>query len=479
MGLHLGIDVGTQGTKALVYDSEAGAVVGRGSKSYGLIEGLAPGACEQDPKTWVEAVREAVTLALVGIDPLAVSGIGVSGQQHGFVPMDASHAVIRPAKLWCDTETAPEASELSLLTGVPTPAGFTASKILWLKRHEPSSFAQLAHVLLPHDYINFVLSGELAMECGDASGTGFFDPVGRCFDERRMSAIDERLSGCLPKLVGPDAAMGELREEWAKEWGMRSGLPISPGSGDNMMSALGAGAVRPGVLVMSLGTSGTMFAQTEHAVVDPAGEIAAFCDATGRWLPLLCTQNCTTVTEEVRAGSGLDHEELTALAARVQPGCGGVSFLPYLSGERTPNWPTASGALIGLREGSLQPGVLYRAAMEGASFALAAGLERLRSLGVSTDELRLVGGGSKNSLWCRIVADITGLSVLRPSEPESAALGGALQSLALQRGGAQIDALRELHVPLEDAVIEPEESASGAYEDAFGLYQARSQHLFG
>ena len=316
------------------------------------------------------------------------------------------------------------------------------------------------------------------MECGDASGTGFFDPVKRCFDEQGMSAIDERLPEWLPDLIGPDAALGGLREEWAKEWGLRAGVPISPGSGDNMMSALGAGAVRPGVSVMSLGTSGTMFAQAEQAIIDPAGEIAPFCDATGHWLPLLCTLNCTTVTEEVRAGTGLDHDALTALAGSVSPGCDGVSFLPYLAGERTPNWPAASGALLGLREGSLQPGVLYRAAMEGASFALVAGLERLRSLGVVTEELRLVGGGSKNPLWRQIVADITGLSVRQPSEPESAALGGALQSLALQGAGSQIDVLRGIHVPLEDAVVDPNPSAKEAYEEAFGLYEARSRHLF-
>ena len=479
MALHIGIDVGTQGTKALVYDAELGVVVGRGSKSYGLIEGLAEGACEQDPQTWVEAVRESVALALVDLDPSAVGGIGVSGQQHGFVPLDASHEVIRAAKLWCDTETAPEASELSEQTGVPTPAGFTASKILWLKRHEPESFKRLAHVLLPHDYINFVLSGELAMECGDASGTGFFDPLKRRFDEGRMSAIDEGLSGMLPGLIGPDAALGGLREEWANEWGLPAGVPISPGSGDNMMSALGAGAVRPGVTVMSLGTSGTMFAQAEHAVVDPAGEIAPFCDATGRWLPLLCTLNCTTVTEEVRASTGLDHDALTQRAEGVQSGCAGVSFLPYLAGERTPNWPTASGALLGLREGSLQPGVLYRAAMEGASFALVAGLERLNALGVHTEELRLVGGGSKNRLWRQIIADITGLSVRQPSEPESAALGGALQSLSLEGSGSQVETLRGVHVPLEEVVIEPRGSEREACEEAFGLYKARSMHLFG
>jgi len=478
VGLHLGIDVGTQGTKALVYDAESGAVVGRGSRSYGLIEGLAPGACEQDPGTWVDAVRESVSEALGGLEAAAVEGIGVSGQQHGFVALDDADQVIRPAKLWCDTETAPEAEELSQTTGVPTPAGFTASKILWLKRHEPESFSKLARVLLPHDYVNFVLTGEAAMECGDASGTGFFDPVSRAFDEARMRAIDEGLAGWLPGLISPNEAVGGLREEWATKWGLRPGIPIAPGSGDNMMSAMGAGAVRPGVLVMSLGTSGTLFAQAEHAVVDPAGEVAPFCDATGHWLPLLCTLNCTTVTEEVRACAGLDHAELTAMAESVPPGCEGVSFLPFLAGERTPDWPHASGALLGLREGSLRPARLYRAAMEGATFALAVGLDRLRQLGVEADELRLVGGGSKNPLWRQVVADVTGLSVRIPAEAESAALGGALQSLALADDRPLVEALRTVHVPLEPETIEPCEETRGVYEEALSRHLERAAGLF-
>lgn len=479
MGLHLGVDVGTQGTKALVYDPEVGAVVGRGARSYGLIEGLAPGACEQDPATWVEAVRESVREALVGLDASAVAGVGVSGQQHGFVALDEALEVIRPAKLWCDTETAPEAEELSQLTGVPTPAGFTASKILWLKRHEPASFARLAHVLLPHDYINLVLTGELAMECGDASGTGFFDPVERAFSSARMSAIDDSLEGWLPELIGPDVAVGGLREEWAEAWGVPSGIPVSPGSGDNMMSAIGSGAVRPGVMVMSLGTSGTLFAQAEAPVIDPAGEIAPFCDATGHWMPLLCTLNCTTATEEVRAGTGLDHRALTEAAREIPPGCGGVSFLPFLAGERTPDWPHATGALLGLREGSLRPGLLFRAAMEGATFALAAGAERLKKLGVAADELMLVGGGSKNSLWREIVADVTGLRVRLPKEAESAALGGALQSLALAAKEPLIEALRSVPVPLEEEAIEPSDAARGTYDEALARHTERAAQLFG
>ncbi|MCH2107041.1 MAG: xylulokinase, partial [Planctomycetes bacterium] len=245
------------------------------------------------------------------------------------------------------------------------------------------------------------------------------------------------------------------------------------------MSAIGSGAVRPGVLVMSLGTSGTLFAQAEQPVVDPAGEIAPFCDATGHWMPLLCTLNCTTVTEEVRAGTGLDHEALTAAAGEVAPGCEGVSFLPYLAGERTPNWPHATGALLGLREGSLRPGLLFRAAMEGATFALAAGVDRLKELGVAADELMLVGGGSKNALWRQVVADVTGLRVRLPAEAESAALGGALQSLALAADAPLVDALRGQAVPLEDEAIEPSPEAQRAYQDALALHLDRARQLFG
>ena len=230
---------------------------------------------------------------------------------------------------------------------------------------------------------------------------------------------------------------------------------------------------------MSLGTSGTLFAQAEHAVVDPAGEIAPFCDATGHWMPLLCTLNCTTATEEVRAGTGLEHAALTALAEEVAPGCDGVSFLPFLAGERTPDWPHASGALLGLREGSLRPGLLYRAAMEGATFALAAGVERLRKLGVVADELMLVGGGSKNPLWRQVVADATGLRVRLPAEPESAALGGALQSLALAADAPLIEALREVRVPLELEAIEPSDQARSPYEEALARHLERAAGLFG
>nr|MBC8329061.1 xylulokinase [Planctomycetota bacterium] len=383
MALFLGLDAGTQGAKALVYDAEAGRVVGRGASAYGLLPAREPGEAEQHPYTWVEGVEAAIAQALAdpAVDARAIRGLAVSGQQHGFVALDERGEVLRPAKLWCDTSTAAEAAELSRTLGRPLPAGYTASKVLWLKRHEPEHFARLRTALLPHDYLNLHFTGTAVAEAGDASGTGYFDPERREWDARAANAIDAGLLAMLPPLIGPDQPAGRIRPELAARLGLPEDLLVAPGSGDNMMSALGAGAVADGVLVMSLGTSGTLFARSPRPVIDPEGQIAPFCDATGAWLPLLCTMNCTTVTEEVRAAFGLGLDELTALAEAVPPGCDGLSFLPYLAGERSPDWPRASGVLHGLRAGGLRPGPLFRAAMEGASFALLLGHERLRRFG--------------------------------------------------------------------------------------------------
>src|SRR5687768_5969425 len=217
--LFLGFDVGTQGTKALVVDLETRAVPARAASAYDLLAGLPPGAAEQHPDTWWNAVRECARALGKEVDLGRVRAVGVSGQQHGFVALDRAKQVLRPAKLWCDTSTAAEARELTSTLGRHVPAGFTASKILWLKRHEPRHFARLAHVLLPHDWVNFRLTGELTMEAGDASGTALFDPVTRRFDARACYAIDERLEALLPRIVAPDEAVGSLTDEAARELG--------------------------------------------------------------------------------------------------------------------------------------------------------------------------------------------------------------------------------------------------------------------
>src|SRR5262245_28134151 len=450
--LFLGLDVGTQGTKALVVDVDARAVVARASSTYDLIPGLPPGAAEQHPDTWWSAVRACTASLAREVELGRVRALGVSGQQHCSAPLNARKQVTRPAKLGCDTSTAAEARELTQVLGRHVPAGFTASKILWLKRREPAHFARLAHVLLPHDWINLRLTGELAMEAGDASGTALLDPVTRRFDARACYAIDADLEAKLPRLVAPDEAVGLLMDGAARELGLPRGVPVAPGGGDNMCAAIGAGATRPGIAVLSLGTSATGFAHSRTPVLDPEGLIAPFCDSTGGWLPLLCVMNATGVLHEVaRLFPGHDLDALTRAAERVPPGSDGLVLLPYLVGERVPDLPDATGTLLGIRPGSLEPGRMFRAALEGVSLNLAWGVERMRGLGLAIDSVRLVGGGARNALWPRILAAALGARVERLAEGESAALGAALQAAWILRGGS-LDALVQDFVAPEPAL---------------------------
>eukprot|EP00198_Chlamydomonas_reinhardtii_P011700 XP_001701037.1 predicted protein [Chlamydomonas reinhardtii] len=426
----LGVDVGTQGLKVVVYSISTHELVKKAGVAYDITKTTIPGRAEQDPQVWISGTVTAIAEALNGLDRSCVKALAVSGQQHGLVVLGEGDKVLRPAKLWCDTESAAEAEELSAKFGwklVRVPS-FTITKLLWLQRHEPDTYAAVRSVLLPHDYVNWWLTGRKIMELGDASGTGVLDVEGRRWDTAAMDAVDTRLRELFPPLVdSPDQAIGTVRPEVAAQLGLPPGVLVAPGSGDNAMSALGAGAATDGATVISLGTSGTIFAKSPTAILDPTGVICPFCDATGNYLPLLCTLNCTRVLEEA---FGLDHETLTELAEADAsgPGCGGVTWLPYLIGERTPCWPHASGALLGLRPGCLRPGLLYRAAMEGATLSLLAGFRSMVAAGLRPGaQLRLVGGGAKNRLWWQIVADAFGMEVVLPAEPDSAALGAALQ----------------------------------------------------
>ncbi|KAK9901627.1 hypothetical protein WJX75_005679 [Coccomyxa subellipsoidea] len=477
-GLFVGVDVGTQGAKAVVYDSRSKAVVSRGAYKYDIIKTNVPGRAEQHPSLWIEGGFAAIQSALSEVDRKDVKGIGISGQQHGFVPMDGEGQVIRNAKLWCDVESAEEADQLSDLWEWTLVPGFTASKILWLKNKEPDNFARLRQVLLPHDFFNYHLTGRYVMEAGDASGTGLFDTANRKFDEARMLSIDQSLPEFFPELIGPNEVVGHLRPEIAAELGLTEEVAVAPGSGDNQMSALGAGAVKEGDWVVSLGTSGTLFGATKIPVLDSSGGIAPFCDSTGQFMPLLCTMNCTLAPEEVRKSFGLDHETITRLAKEEAAGCEGVNFLPFLTGERTPNWPHSSGVITGLRPGGMRPGLLYRAALEGATFSLLNGMRMLEKYGVSARELRVVGGGSKNRLWRRIIADAFQLPLRFPAEPESAALGGALQAAAVCAGVPVADYVAQNEPPCEAETLQPDPSKKSAYDDAFDRHQRLSNALF-
>ena len=478
--LFLGLDVGTQGTKGVLLDAERGEVVARASSSYGLIGGLPPGACEQHPDTWIEAVREVA--ARLSADRERVAGVGVSGQQHGLVLLDRSGSVLRPAKLWCDTSTAEEARELSDRLGRRVPVGYTASKVLWTARREPEVWARAATALLPHDYVNFRLTGARVAEAGDASGTGWFDPLERRYDLRAAAAIDERLPERLPSLVAAGEPAGRLARAGAELLGLREGLLVAAGSGDNMASAVGAGATREGVLAISLGTSATIFGFRASPAIDPQGLVAPFCDATGGWLPLLCTMNATGVTEEARRASGLDHEALTTAAEAVEPGCGGVLWLPYLAGERVPDLPEATGALLGLRSGSLAPGVLYRAAIEGVALNLAWGVERLRALGIAADGARVVGGASRNRLWDQILADALGMPLAPLAEPESAALGAAILAAwtagRARGGGESADAIAQRFARPAGETFVPDARRAEVYREAGRRFRGHVESLF-
>lgn len=484
--LFIGLDVGTQSTKGLLLDtSKSGpdAILGRASVPYDLIPGLPPGAAEQHPHTWRDAVR-AVIRELSALAPRErIGGIGVSGQQHGLVVLDEKDEVIRPAKLWCDTTTAAEAEEISRKGRFVVPTGYTLPKLLWLKRNEPENFARVRSVLLPHDYINFLLTGEKFMEAGDASGSGAFDPVQRTYDEEILAWIDPRARSMFPRLIAADQPGGHVSKAAAEFFGLPEGIVVAPGGGDNMMSAIGSGATEKGVTVISLGTSGTVFAYSESPVVDPSGLIAGFCDSTGAWMPLLCTMNVTGVTEEVRTAFGLSHEEISRRAEAIPAGSDGIQFLPYLQGERVPNLPQATGAILGLRLGCFDAGRLYRAAIEGTTLGLVSGVERMKKLGLVVEAVRVVGGGSKNPLWRQILADALGVKVTGLMEPESAALGGAIQAawVAGRASGnsEMINAVASRYVVVTDGVTTPNAANTAVYQAVLKDFQKQTELLFG
>jgi len=480
MSLYLGIDSGTQSTKAIALDLDTGKVVAEARAPHKLIDGLPAGHMEQHPADWVAALETALADLASKIDRTQVRGIGVSGQQHGFVPLDARGRVIRPAKLWCDTSTAPECEILTKklggvksvirMTGLPFLPGYTAPKILWLKRHEPANFKRLAHVLLPHDYLNYHLTGVCFMEHGDASGTALMDVRRRAWSKPVLGAIDRRLASCLPPLSDSHEAVGTLRPELAKKFGFSTDVIVSAGGGDNMMGAIGTGNVRPGVVSASLGTSGTIFAFCKKPVVDPRGEIAAFCSSTGGWLPLVCTMNVTLVTEHFAALFGMDRAAVEAAVASTQAGSDGLLLLPYLDGERTPNLPHGRGVLFGATRSNSSPAHMMRAAMEGATLGMNHGLLRLGVLGVKPREIRLTGGGARSAVWRQIMADIFGVPVAKMKQDEGAALGAALQAAwcgGLRSGlKGSLDSLCALAVEVDPTTrCEPDSKRKREYKE--------------
>jgi xylulokinase len=476
----IGVDSGTRSTKVLLVDFETGRVLGRGRADHAMVPDLPPHASEQHPSMWVAAFEEALgeALRVSSVDPADVAALGVSGQQHGFVPLDAGGRPIRPAKLWNDTATIEETAEIVGRLGGPAgvvdklglglAVGYTASKILWLKKHEPENFAALAHVLLPHDYLNLFLTGEYRMEYGDASGTGLMDIRTRRWRNEAIEAIDPRLAGFLPVPGPPESPAGIVRLPVARRFGFGRVL-VASGGGDNMMSAIGTGNVRPGSATLSLGTSGTISCYSERPSVDAAGEVACFCDSTGAWLPLACTLNVANGEEAVRTLFRMDHAQVEAAAARSAPGAQGIIYLPFLDGERVPVLPEASGAFFGLNSRNTRPENIARSVLEGVALNLSYGWRRLASLGIGAEELRATGGGSNSSLWLRIIADVLRAPVAVPAEREAAAYGAAIQAIWIHgrdRGeDVPLSEIARRFVHREGRVLEPDPARARIYED--------------
>ena len=479
MSVYVGLDVGTQSVKLLAYDVDRGEVAAIASRPMQLVS-ADDGTREQDAQWWIDGI----VACFAELDPALrarVRGIGVSGQQHGFVPVGAEGNVVAPVKLWCDTSTASDCDPIMdavggaqaciALAGNPILAGYTASKLPWTRKHRADAYAAMDGILLPHDYINYWLTGERYAEYGDASGSGWLDVRTRTWSQPLLQAIDpdRDLAALLPPLV-PTEATFALAPAIAARLGLGADVRVSTGGGDNMMAALGTGNVVAGRLTMSLGTSGTLFAHADQPVVDPDGRWAAFCSSGGGWLPLICTMNCTVATERMAALFNIPRGGGEALMAQTAPGAGGLVLLPYFNGERTPDLPNARGCLHGMDLHNTTPAHLYRAAMEGATYSLRNGYDAFTSAGLRFDTVLLTGGGSNSAAWRQLVADILDLPVKVPVQAEGAAFGAALQALwAVGREQGGPDSLADVvdaHVRFDDAL------AATPDPDAVPLYAA-------
>jgi xylulokinase len=489
-----GIDLGTQSCKVIVYDYENKKIVAQAQAPVDLIAEN-DGIREQKAEWYDAALKYCFDQIDKGFRA-TVAAIGVSGHQHSFVPLDERGKTIYNVKLWCDTSTQAECLELTKMaggekkliekTGLPMRPGYTAPKIQWLKNHKPKAFSRLRHVLLPHNYINFLLSGEYSAEYGDASGMAIFDVRERKWSDAVCSYISPDLISWLPPLIDSGAIAGRVSKAAAELYGIPEGALVASGGGDNMMSAIGTGTVTDGFLTMSLGTSGTLFGFSKKPVIDPTGNLAAFCSSSGGWLPLLCTMNCTVASEEFRALFDMDVKTFDKEAAKAPIGAEGVVVLPFFNGERTPNLPKGRASINGMSAANFKRQNLARAALESAIFGMRIGLEGFNSLGFKAKEIRLTGGGSKSPLWQSIAANVMNLPVRIPASSEAAAMGGAIQALwCLQTherapgGGGDgakapkvsIKDLADEHVALEGGVtINPDKNSVDAYNKAYAEY---------
>ncbi len=433
MPLVAGVDSSTQSTKVVIVDADEGAVVATASAPH-EVSGRG-GARESDPAQWIEALRGALEQTGRAGE---VAAISIAAQQHGLVTLGRAGEVLRPAVLWNDTRSAPEAAALVEALGGPDAcarrvgsvltASFTVTSWAWLRRHEPDLARATARVCLPHDYLSAQLTGaEPVTDRSDASGTGWFSPGREAYDEAVLALPEVGLElEQLPAVRGPAEPAGTVGTAAAERFGLPAGAVVGPGAGDNAAAALSL-ALAPGEAVLSLGTSGTAFSVAERPAADTTGIVAGFASADGRHLPLACTLNATLAVDRVAALLHLEREDVLP--------AGELVFLPWFDGERTPNLPLAAGALSGLRHDS-DPRSVLQAAYEGAAGTLVAALERLDRWAPPDPAapLLLVGGGARGAVWQTVIGRLTGRALLVPEAGELVALGAAVQAAAVLAG---------------------------------------------
>jgi len=492
MGVYLGIDIGTSGTKTLAI-REDGCILASATFEYPLSTPQ-PGWSEQNPEDWWNAAVDGVRAVIheARISPQEIKGIGLSGQMHGSVFLNRQQKVIRPALLWNDQRTAAECAEIerraggraALIEMVANPAltGFTAPKILWLRNHEPANYEQLTQVLLPKDYVRFRLTGEYATEVSDASGTLLLDVRNRGWSSQLLSRL-EIDPALLPKVYESEEVSGRLSGDAAQRLGLPAGVPVVGGGGDQAAGAVGNGIVSRGVISATMGTSGVVFAHSDEVQIDTQGRIHTFCHAVrGKWHVMGCVlsaggslqwyRNQLGQPEQATAKSmGVDpYALLTAEAAQAPAASEGLFFLPYLTGERSPHAdPEARGAWIGLtiRHGRSH---LVRSVMEGATYAMRDCLEVIREMNIPVEQIRLSGGGGRSEFWRQLQADIYGQEVVTINAEEGPAYGAAL--LAAAGTGAYHDVVEACQATIRVvSSTSLDETRQAIYQRAYPVYQ--------
>ena len=480
--MFIGIDSSTTATKALLIDG-AGQVLGVASSQYEY-QTPYPLWSEQSPELWTAATAESLLtlLAQTGVDPAAIRGIGLTGQMHGLVLLDNDQKVLRPSILWNDQRTGAECDEIREavgksrlidITGNDALTGFTASKIMWVKNHEPDIYRKIATILLPKDYVRFFLTGELALDRAGGAGTQLFDLRQRNWSSELLDLLGIDAAWLPPTFEGTELT-GTLSKAAAEATGLRPGIPVFAGGGDQAASAVGTGAVRQGVVSMSVGTSGVLFASTDAShLIEPDGRLHAFCHAVpDKWHlmgVMLSAAGSMRWHHDTHAPAS-DYGDFTGPAEGVPAGCDGLLFLPYLTGERTPHPdPLARGAFVGLTVRHTQAH-MTRAVMEGVAFGMRDMFELMRGIGLrDIDQVRISGGGSRNRLWRQIMADVLDTSIVTVNTAEGAAFGAALLAAVGAGGWSTVAEAADAVVELTGSV-EPSGNVS-RYSEYYQLYR--------